>query len=158
MVGGGAGNDVLAGGLGNDTITGGTGVDTMTGGGGADVFVFASFGDSPAVAGAIDQITDWNGAANGVSFGLGAGTALNYTETTAADFASALVSADAHLGLGGKYVAVQVGGDVVLFADTGHFVLGVATAGGDGHIDASDDAVVLVGKSLADIDFVNIPI
>ena len=118
----------------------------MTGGGGADVFVFAT-GDSPAVAGAIDQIQDWNGAANGVTFGLGAGTALNYSETTGADFASGLAAANAHLGGAGKYVAVQIGSDTVLFADTN----------GDHSITAADDAVVLVGKSLADIDFVNIP-
>jgi len=40
----------------------------------------------------------------------------------------------------------QVGADVVVFADT--------TAGGG--LTAGDDAVVLVGRSLTDIDFTNI--
>jgi len=42
---------------------------------------------------------------------------------------------------------VQIGGDTVLFADTN----------ADHSITAADDAVVLVGKSLSDIDFTNIP-
>jgi serralysin len=55
---GGAGNDTLLGGAGNDRLVGGAGVDTITGGGGADTFVFAT-GDSSAVAGQHDRITDF---------------------------------------------------------------------------------------------------
>jgi hypothetical protein len=41
------------------------------------------------------------------------------------------------------YVVVQVGGDVVVFADTGA-------------LNTADDAVVLVGRTLADISADNI--
>jgi Ca2+-binding RTX toxin-like protein len=153
VLNGGAGNDTLNGGLGDDTITGGPGTDFMFGGGGFDVFVFApgAVSDSPAVAGAIDQIKDWTGASAGgfmlntLTFGLGAGTSLNYTETTGTDFNDALAQANAHLGTG-KYVAVQIGSDTVVFADTD----------ANGQITAADTAVVLVGRALTDIAFSNI--
>jgi hypothetical protein len=69
----------------------------------------------------------------------------NYTETTATDFNDAITQANNHLGTG-IYVAVQVGADVIVFADTN----------ASGTITAADDAVTLVGKTLADIDFSNI--
>ena len=57
-----------------------------------------------------------------------------------------MAQANGHLGNAGKYIAVQVGTDVVVFADTNadHSITGV------------DDAVTLVGKTLNDIDFSNI--
>jgi Ca2+-binding RTX toxin-like protein len=55
---GGAGADHLIGGASGDKLIGGAGVDTMTGNGGADIFAFAA-GDSSAVAGAHDLITDF---------------------------------------------------------------------------------------------------
>ncbi|MDB5449807.1 MAG: hemolysin-type calcium-binding region protein, partial [Phenylobacterium sp.] len=49
------------------------------------------------------------------------------------------------------YVAVQVGSDVVVFSDS------IAASGTNGTVNAgAEDAVVLVGRSLADIDFSNI--
>ena len=162
----GGGNDTINGGAGDDTIHGGTGTDVLTGGGGGDLFTFNA-GDSPATApstagngfGAtgIDQIRDWTGgtAAAPTNFleflnaagttAFAHGTALNFSETTATDFTSAVAQANAHLGTG-IYVAVQVGSDVVVFADTNV----------DHSITAADDAVTLVGKSLTDINFSNI--
>ena len=53
------GNDILNGGDGNDHLWGGPGADVMTGGSGSDVFsIFA--GDSPALNGRCDVITDFN--------------------------------------------------------------------------------------------------
>jgi hypothetical protein len=131
----------------------------LFGGGGGDLFVFsgAGGGDSNAVAGSIDQIKDWAGGVtaaptNFLHFADTAGAALagglstNYTETTGTDFNDAVVQANAHLGGAGLYVAVQIGTDVVVFADTD----------GNHSITAADTAVVLVGKSLSDIDFTNI--
>jgi Ca2+-binding RTX toxin-like protein len=163
----GAGNDVINGGAGNDAIHGGHGVDLMTGGGGNDLFTF-NVGDSPVSAGAstagaglgptgVDQIRDWT-SADGLEFfnaatgttPLAHGTDLNFSTTTASDFASAITAANAHLG-GGIYVAVQVGSDVVVFADNSSTTVGTP----DHSITAADDAVTLVGKSLADITFSN---
>ena len=64
---------------------------------------------------------------------------------TATDFADAQVLANAAIGTG-HYVAVQVGSDVVVFADTD------GTAG----ISGTDDAVTPIGKTLNDITFGNI--
>ena len=74
------------------------------------------------------------------------GSATNYTEAVATDFNDALAQANSHLGTGVLYVAVQIGSDTVVFADT-------TTGGG---ITVADTAVVLVGKSLTDIDFTNV--
>ena len=103
----------------------------------------------------IDQIRDWTGGTtaaptNFLHFGafgagLAAGTLANYSETTGTDFNDAVAQANSHLGLG-LYVAVQVGGDVVVFADTN----------ASGTITTADDAVTLVGKTLSDIDFSNV--
>jgi len=133
----------------------------LVGGGGADKFVFTA-GDSSAnsatgsilLAGGIasgpDQIRDWT-SADSLHFNsagpvnMGAGTNLDFSTATATDFASAITAANAHLGAGGLYVAVQVGTDVVVFADTNL----------DHSITTADDAVTLVGKTLADITFSN---
>jgi len=72
-------------------------------------------------------------------------SAGDYLETTAADYASALSQANTAIGSGAyNFVAVAVGADVVVFADS------AANNGG------ADDAVVLQGRSLADIGVSNI--
>jgi hypothetical protein len=76
----------------------------------------------------------------------GAATLASYTEQTATDYADAVAKAGSIMSATVKYVAVQVGADVVVFADTN------GTAG----LQAGDDAVVLVGRSLTDIDYTNI--
>jgi hypothetical protein len=54
-----SGNDTLNGGNGNDLLWGGTGADRLTGGPGRDTFIIRE-GDSPAVAGGADTITDFD--------------------------------------------------------------------------------------------------
>jgi hypothetical protein len=133
-------------------------VDALSGGGGSDKFIFATGGSSVSLgasslagngaAHGIDQIRDWT-SSDKISFSLGtanAGSALNFSTATGTDFNDAVSEANAHLGTGGKYVAVQVGGDVIVFADTSN----------DSHITTADDAVTLVGKTLADITASNI--
>jgi Ca2+-binding RTX toxin-like protein len=138
------GTDTVAGGDGNDTLAAGAGADVITGGLGNDLFNFAS-GDSGTTLGALDQIRDWSSTDSLDFTGIGPATGTNYLETTATDYASAKAFADAQIS-GGivDYVVVQVGGDLVVFADNANNNV------------ASDDAVVLVGKTLNDIDFTNI--
>lgn len=147
---GGAGRDQLFGGTGNDTLDGWGGADTLSGGSGADVFQFF-LGEAFTVQSQLDRIVDWNGAEDGFDFedgdagiAIGAGTAFNYFETTAADYNAALTLANSRIA-GGQinYVAVQVGGDVFVFADTGH------------NNGVADSAVMLVGRTLSDIGFAN---
>jgi Ca2+-binding RTX toxin-like protein len=156
------GNDSLVGGVGSDNMFGEDGTDTLvggawsaglpngardqlTGGAGADRFVFAA-GDSSTLAGNGDQIMDWASEDSIAFTGNPAGTALNYMETTAATYADALTAANTAIAAGTfNYVAVAVGADVVLFADL--------PAAGDG---TADLAVVLIGRTLADIDFSDI--
>ena len=56
---------------------------------------------------------------------------------------AALSFANGQIAAGQNYVAVQVGADVIIFADS---------AGNDG---TADSAVMLVGRTLADIAFGN---
>jgi len=161
-VNGNLGNDSLAGGTGSDSIFGEDGTDTisggasnsaipnggrdyLTGGAGADRFVFGP-NDSSVRAGEGDQILDWS-TEDRIEFSLaGAGTGANYTETTAATFADAYATANVSIAAGTiNYVAVQVGADVVLFADSPTANNGTA-----------DIAVVLIGRTLADIDSSNL--
>ena len=140
---GGGGLDSLTGGSGDDTLTGGAGFDKMGGGAGADTFVFAA-SESGVVIGAIDQILDWE-AGDSLRFGLGAAVAgQSYVEDTAADYDAALALANGRVAAGVDFIAVQVGANVIVFADT---------AGNNG---AAEDAVVLVGRTLADIAAGNI--
>ena len=143
-------NDTITGGAGDDTITGGLGQDVLTGGGGNDQFNFAA-GTSTTGQGTQDKITDWTSADHlhftGGATGV-AGTSTNYVEVVgASDYSNAETLAGSEFAGGFKYVAVQVGNDVVVFADNG----GTTHA-----LDATDTAVVLVGRSLSDIDFTNI--
>ena len=120
----------------------------MAGGAGADVFQFFDGAAFTAVA-AIDRIVDWAAEdrlffANGDNTPVGPGTAANYVESTQTDYAAALAFANGQVAAGTiNYVAVQVGTDLFVFADS---------AGNNG---AADSAVMLVGRGLADIAFGN---
>jgi Ca2+-binding RTX toxin-like protein len=139
---GGTGADTLSGGLGNDTLAGGAGSDVLSGGAGANLFVFDALSNAPL--GALDQITDWT-ILSRMHFGdVGnpAATAANYKEIASAASATAALSAAQGLMTSGeaRYVAVQVGNGVLVFAD----------ADGDKLV---DNAVALVGRTLNDISF-----
>jgi Ca2+-binding RTX toxin-like protein len=83
---GGAGADTLVGGLGSDQLIGGAGIDTLTGGGGEDIFTFAT-GDSSAVSGAHDLITDFTSGTD--KFDLtGIFAAFHFLATSAFDGAA----------------------------------------------------------------------
>ncbi len=150
---GGAGEDVIIvsggggasvdGGDGNDTILAASpGQDVLQGGGGADRFEFVSY-NRPA-EGQDDEIRDW-GASDTLHFdhfSIYSTTPEQYAELTAADYASALAQANSLIASGQViYVAAQVGGDVVVFADTN----GTAA-------DGAETAVVLAGRTLAHIE------
>lgn len=131
------GADTLNGGGGADTLDGGKGADQLIGGDGTDVFRIGDGGRSLA---GLDRILDFTHGADKLVFdddGLTASDA-NFATTSAVDFASALAAANASMSSGADYVAVQVGADVIVFA----------TELGEHHVES---AVVLVGRSLADI-------
>ena len=142
---GSGGGDTLAGEAGNDTIDGLGGRDVVTGGTGADQFQIqnrARDGDG-APADPI-SILDWE-VDDRLQFafpGFTFGSALNYREITATSYSAAFEAARAAApNQGSQYVAVQVGADVVVF--------GFSDAGSD------PGAVILVGRTLADISFGN---
>lgn len=149
-IAGGAGSDSLVGGSGDDTIDGQRGADTVAGGTGSDQFQFYSTEARMAQAN-LDRIIDWSGAEDRLYFengnssvAVGGGTAGNYFEGTAADYAAALSAANAQIAGGVvNYVAIQVGADVFVFVDSN-------TNNG-----VADSAVMLVGRSLTDIAFNN---
>jgi Ca2+-binding RTX toxin-like protein len=139
---GAGGNDTLVGGAGADTLVGGVGHDQLSGGTGANLFVFAH-GDSGVTAGALDTITDWSSsdgvAFNGLTVAPGA-----YAEASAADYSAALTLANTQIAGGAAdIVAVAVGSDVIVFAES---------AGDNG---SADDAIVLTGRGLSDVDASN---
>lgn len=137
------GDDTLSGGDGDDTLIGAGGVDQLTGGAGADVFTFLP-GNSGLTAGTLDRILDWS-AQDRLHFGAAGapGAAISTyqeSQSQAGDFNAAREAAAALISKSGVgFVAYQIGADVVVFAD----------ADGD---KALDNAVVLVGRTLADID------
>jgi Ca2+-binding RTX toxin-like protein len=155
---GGAGNDIIDGsdgsdsingGAGSDTIDGYAGADTVAGGGGSDQFQFF-LPEAFTNLATLDVILDWGAddrfffTGDDIEDAIGAGTPSTYVESTAGDYASALAFANGRIALGiVNYVAVQVGSDVFVFADTA-FDAGVA-----------DSAVRLMGRTLADIGFAN---
>jgi Ca2+-binding RTX toxin-like protein len=155
----GAGDDTLTGGDGADTLVGGKGVDVLTGGTGDDVFRFLGFNDTGIVAGAIDEITDFQGGTRGTGAGMTgdilslglSGTASNYIENSAVDFAAAKTAANlafaTELNSGPSYVASQVGTDVYLFARIGDQFDLLGSVGA---------VVALRNTSTADIGFNNI--
>ncbi|WP_374468692.1 calcium-binding protein [Phenylobacterium sp.] len=148
------GGAVVDGEGGNDTITSvSAGKDILRGGAGRDVFEFVSHTD-PA-QGQDDTILDWSGADDKLSFAqvsiyAGPGEAASilpreYSEFVANSYAEALSIANEHISAAGaRYVAAQVGADVVVFVDSN----------GDPS-DGADASVVLVGRSLADIGLEN---
>lgn len=132
-----AGADSLDGAAGADSLVGGADADSLTGGDGADLF-FIGAGEAPAAT-APDRILDWS-ADDRLVFAGGGLAGGTYYEETADDYATALRIANAVIGSGGaNFVAVAVGADVVVFADS---------ANNNG---LADDAVVLVGRGLGDI-------
>ena len=182
---GGLGDDTLVGGAGNDTLQGGFGSDRLASGAGDDLLVAqgpegawmrADEGEDTLVAagGGLDTlyggegrdrfeivartdpatspdavILDWEAhdtlhfpeASIHVSAQI---LAQSYAEIVAADYAQALALANQHIsGAGARYVAAQVGDSVVVFADTGD------------PSDGADVSVILVGRTLADIDLTN---
>jgi len=136
------GNDTLDGGAGNDTLSGGHGADLLTGGAGNDLFQIQD-GEAKTQA-SLDRITDFTHGQDHIRFDdAPAATATNFTTDTAADFTTALADANAKMAAGADFVAVQVGADVIVFADEV----------GEHHVESG---VVLVGKTLADIAFSDI--
>jgi len=126
--------NVLNGGAGDDYIVGGLGADRLTGGAGADTFVFA---DGDALNYGVDTITDMT-LDDHIMFSDGpAGASANYVEMPTLDFSAieALFAGD-----GVRYVAVQMGSDVTLFADLGE----------EGA--SYDNIIVLAGVNLSAID------
>lgn len=175
---GGAGDDVLNGGFGGDVLSGGdgddrlvaqgpettvlrgdAGADTLTaasaardllfGGEGRDRFEFiAKTGPSVGVDA---EIGDWEAGdtlsfAEVSIFGVADTSILprSYSEFVTDSYAEALRIANEHISAAGaKYVAAQVGGDVYVFADLGD------------PEDGADIAVLLTGRTLADIGLSN---
>jgi len=160
---GGAGNDrimggddaeTINGGAGLDTLSGGRGPDRLEGGAGADLFVVTRFDtlvsypvtNVPELSGA-DRIVDWSAEDKFFfEFKNAVLAASQYVEITAASADDAYAQAR-QLMAGGEvlYVAAQAGADVILFAWTYKAV----TVG-------TDQAIILQGRSLADISFANI--
>lgn len=139
---GGGGADRLTGGLGNDTLAGGAGADVLSGGAGVNLFVFDTLANAPLAE--LDQVTDWT-ILSRIHFGAAenpAATAAAYREIASASSAATSMAQAQSLMTGTevRYVSVQVGQSVLLFAD----------ANGDGAI---DNAVALVGRTLTDIDY-----
>ncbi|HEY8003097.1 MAG TPA: calcium-binding protein [Phenylobacterium sp.] len=136
---GGKGADTIDGGAGNDLIRGGQGADVLTGGAGNDTFRID--GGAKAVTD-LDRITDFTHGQDKIVFDDegAAATAANFTTDTAADFNAALASANAKMAAGADFVAVQVGGDVIVFADELN----------EHHVES---AVILVGRALTDVSF-----
>ncbi|MBO9546662.1 calcium-binding protein [Caulobacter sp.] len=131
---GAAGDDVLLGGDGADELRGGEGQDVLNGGAGADTFVFATAESLPSTP---DTIVDFI-AEDHIQFLDGpSGSATNYAELEAP---SPVALASLFAGEGVRYVAVQAGGDVLLYADLGDE--------GTGY----DALIVLTGANLSSID------
>jgi Ca2+-binding RTX toxin-like protein len=139
----------LSGGAGADLIvSGGAGRDVVFGGEGRDRFEFVAKTD-PSL-GLEAEIRDWESGDTlsfpAVSILSTASSILprSYSEFVAGSYAEALSIADEHISAtGATYVAAQVGSDVYVFADTGD------------PADGADIAIVLVGRTLADISLSN---
>lgn len=139
---GGKGADTIDGGAGNDTLSSGHGADVLTGGAGADVFRID--GSAKTLAG-LDQITDFTHGEDRLVFHDAAvATTANFATDTAVDFHTAVADANAKMAAGADFVAVQVGADVLVFADHA----GEPGEPADHHVESG---VLLVGKTLADI-------
>jgi len=137
VIDGGGGGDTLVGGAGNDTIQGGRGGDLLTGGAGNDTFLVS--GHVTDAEASVDRITDFTHGEDTLGFGRQISIAGHPMGTATADnYADAFAAAKTQIAAGAAdIVAVQVGADLVVFADSYLH-------------DHIDGAVVLVGKSLAD--------
>jgi Ca2+-binding RTX toxin-like protein len=136
---GGSGGDTISGGDGNDTLQGGHGGDVLTGGAGADTFLMTGGGHITASENSVDRITDFTHGVDTLGFGRQVSLAGHDMWTgTAGSYAEAFADAKSVIGSGqADIVAVQVGPDLVVFADsTLH-----------NHVDG---AAILVGKTIAD--------
>jgi Ca2+-binding RTX toxin-like protein len=142
--------DSLSGGAGNDTLSSGGGNalddhDVLSGGEGQDLFLLVnriSLATTGMPADAA-QIVDWQQGdkIDFVANDLLAATAANYREISAANLDAAYSAAQDLRGQGINYVAAQVGDDVAVFGTSFTF---------------QRAAVLLVGRTLSDIDFNNI--
>jgi Ca2+-binding RTX toxin-like protein len=138
---GSSGNDTLSGGLGDDFLAGGNGRDVMSGGGGLDVLKFDANDARGTTVDVLDVITDWS-SADRIDLPV-KGSAADYYEGTAADFASAMQLANAHLNGEVKICSIAVGANVFLFAEL--------TSGHIGY----DLAIDLQQTQLSEIDWGN---
>lgn len=138
----------MRGGAGADTLTAfGSGQDLLWGGEGRDRFEFVA--NAAPNPGHDDLIMDWE-SHDTISFAdvgilsTASILPLSYSEFVATSYAEALRIANEHIsGAGAKYVAAQVGADVIVFYDAGD------------PEDGADMAVVLVGRTLNDISLAN---
>ncbi len=132
----GAGAESLIGDEGDNTLVGGGGADSLTGGAGADDFVIEGIADT---VDGLDQIFDFTSGEDRLVMGAGPGAEDTVGFGVADDFAAAMGAALQAVAGGADYVAIEVGSDVVVFANTDEDPLTL------------DVAVVLVGRSLSDI-------
>jgi Ca2+-binding RTX toxin-like protein len=159
LLNGGAGDDLIVtqgpdastlnGGAGSDTlVSGGAGRDVLSGGEGRDRFEFVA--KTAPSAGIEAVISDWE---SGDSLSFAAVSILStqaailptsYSEFVANSYEQALAIANQHISAtGAVYVSAQVGADVYVFADTGD------------PADGADIAILLTGRTLADIGLTN---
>lgn len=140
--------DTLSGGDGNDTISGGpiglsSTVDVFSGGAGQDLFIVRHRTPSPSTGELVGaRITDWE-ASDKIAFlgrEVGAGSAANYREIFAQTLEGAYRAAQDASAQGVKLLVAQVGGDVAIFGMAFQF---------------EQQAIVLTGRTLADIGFEN---
>ncbi|RAK68481.1 hypothetical protein DJ019_00155 [Phenylobacterium kunshanense] len=118
------GADSISGGSENDVLAGWGGQDTLSGGDGADEFDFYG-GQSFTELSDLDVILDWT-SADYLYFqdlktgdAVGPGVGFNYFEGFASTYEAALAMANAQIAAGEiNYVAIQVGSDVFVFADS----------------------------------------
>jgi Ca2+-binding RTX toxin-like protein len=131
------GGDTLNGGAGADTLAGGHGGDLLTGGSGADVFLMS--GRVTASDASVDRITDFTHGEDLLGFGRQASLAGHTLSSgTASSYADAFNQAKAQIASGAAdIVALQVGADLIVFADSYQH-------------DHLDGAAILVGKTIAD--------
>ncbi len=139
------GDDRLRGGRGDDSLDGGAGDDTLAGGQGADQLTGGESDDAFKVTGParsqddLDQVTDFTSGEDRLLFGAKAGDDAEFATAEADDFETAREAADAAVADGATYVAVQVGQDVIVFADA------------DPEHEGAEQAILLVGRSLTDV-------
>lgn len=142
----GPGATLADGGAGNDTIVSASADQSVLfGGEGRDQFEFAS--SAAPGQGFDDLIADWESGdrLHFAEVSIYSILPTSYSEFVTDTYEHALALANEHISAAGAhYVAAQVGGDVLVFADT------------DGNpSDGADVAVMLVGKTLADIGLQN---